>query len=73
MFSTASIFNELVSGDVSGEGDRVELFGMESFGKPRAPRTLGCRSATVCTHTKLCHTSPNLTGQIFTELIANHT
>jgi len=48
MLSTASIFSELVSGD----GDGEELLSLDSSvrdSKPRAARTLGCRSATVCT------------------------
>lgn len=67
MFSTAFIFSELVS----GEGDGGELLGLDSSasdGKPSAARTLGCRSATVCTRKvkvgtsnilKLCLASPN--------------
>lgn len=54
MFSTASIFSELVSGerDGVGDGDVEELLSLDSSasdGKPSVARTRGCRSATVCT------------------------
>jgi hypothetical protein len=50
MFSTASIFSELVSGGGGGGGEELlSLDSSASDGKPSAARTRGCRSATVCT------------------------
>lgn len=51
MFSTASIFSELVSGEGDGGGgeELLSLDSSASDGKPSAARTRGCRSATVCT------------------------